>query len=186
MNFRQPKKLQIMLVLSFIYFAHVTSTKFSQCHGNWARLLYGEIDFHNEIKIRSVIIIKFIYFFFILFILFRVQAMTRTPPVYTVRWSSQISRLNNRLGPPTPAPNAVSAASAITSNILSQFYKTINLYNISHTINDNIYSSHSRNKMITDQFDELSINTIFTLLTYNKFSCLAIIFWFYNFIIVQL
>lgn len=43
-----------------------------------------------------------------------VQAMTRTAPVYTVRWSSQIVRSgNNRLGPPTPAPNAaISGASA--------------------------------------------------------------------------
>jgi hypothetical protein len=41
---------------------------------------------------------------------YRVQAMTRTAPMYTVRWSSQIVRSNNRLGPPTPAPNAVSAA----------------------------------------------------------------------------
>lgn len=40
----------------------------------------------------------------------RVQAMTRTAPVYTVRWTSQIVRSNNRLGPPTPAPNAVSSA----------------------------------------------------------------------------
>lgn len=36
--------------------------------------------------------------------------MTRTAPVYTVRWTSQIVRSNNRLGPPTPAPNAVSSA----------------------------------------------------------------------------
>lgn len=36
--------------------------------------------------------------------------MTRTAPIYNVRWSSQIVRSNNRLGPPTPAPNAVSAA----------------------------------------------------------------------------
>lgn len=39
--------------------------------------------------------------------------MTRTAPVYTVRWRSQVVR--QRLGPPTPAPNAVS--------------KTIKLYN---------------------------------------------------------
>lgn len=38
--------------------------------------------------------------------------MTRTAPIYTVRWSSQISK-NQRLGPPTPAPNAVSAAVAL-------------------------------------------------------------------------
>lgn len=45
--------------------------------------------------------------------------MTRTPPIYTVRWSSQISRSNNRLGPPTPAPNAVSSAKMITNCSIS-------------------------------------------------------------------
>lgn len=55
---------------------------------------------------------------------YSVQAMTRTPPVYTVRWSSQISRLNNRLGPPTPVPNAVSSAPSMS--ILN--FKFANLY----------------------------------------------------------
>lgn len=45
--------------------------------------------------------------------------MTRTPPIYTVRWSSQISRLNNRLGPPTPVPNAVSSAKMISDCSIS-------------------------------------------------------------------
>lgn len=48
--------------------------------------------------------------------------MTRTPPIYTVRWSSQISRLNNRLGPPTPAPNAVSSAKMISDSPISHIH----------------------------------------------------------------
>lgn len=40
--------------------------------------------------------------------------MTRTAPVYTVRWSSQINRTPGRSGPPTASPNAaVSSASSI-------------------------------------------------------------------------
>jgi hypothetical protein len=39
--------------------------------------------------------------------------MTRTAPTYTVRWRSQVVRANTRLGPPTPAPNAVSLASSL-------------------------------------------------------------------------
>ena len=42
--------------------------------------------------------------------------MTRTAPAYTVKWSSQISRSNTRLGPPTPAPKAVSSAQVKHSN----------------------------------------------------------------------
>lgn len=49
--------------------------------------------------------------------------MTRTAPVYTVRWTSQVVRSNNRLGPPTPAPNAVSSAQ-IAIKIGSCFYLT--------------------------------------------------------------
>lgn len=41
-------------------------------------------------------------------VVIRVRAMTRTPPEYVVRWRSQIVRANTRLGPPTPAPNAIS------------------------------------------------------------------------------
>ncbi|XP_037049170.1 uncharacterized protein LOC119083557 [Bradysia coprophila] len=43
-------------------------------------------------------------------VVIRAQAMTRTAPVYTIKWTSQVVRSNNRLGPPTPAPNAVSSA----------------------------------------------------------------------------
>lgn len=41
--------------------------------------------------------------------------MTRTAPVYRVKWTSQIVRSNTRLGPPTPAPNAVSNAQRIST-----------------------------------------------------------------------
>ncbi|XP_055698734.1 uncharacterized protein LOC129799115 [Phlebotomus papatasi] len=48
----------------------------------------------------------------------RIQAMTRTPPVYVVRWRSQVVRANTRLGPPTAAPNKTSKAQRIVSSIL--------------------------------------------------------------------
>ena len=41
---------------------------------------------------------------------YSIQAMTRTAPVYTVKWRSQVVRANTRQGPPTPSPNAVSSA----------------------------------------------------------------------------
>lgn len=43
-------------------------------------------------------------------IVVRVQAMTRTAPVYTVKWTSQLSWSNSHPGPTTPAPNVVSSA----------------------------------------------------------------------------
>lgn len=49
--------------------------------------------------------------------------MTRTAPVYTIRWTSQVVRSNNRLGPPTPAPNAVSSAQKAIENS-SRYYLT--------------------------------------------------------------
>lgn len=62
--------------------------------------------------------------------------MTRTPPVYTVRWSSQISRINNRLNPPTPAPNAASAASKSSPLNLYQYVAEQHKYtNIETQIN---------------------------------------------------
>lgn len=120
-----------------------------------------------------------------------VQAMTRTAPVYTVRWSSQMSRTNNRLGPPTPAPNAVSAAtSSHTKHIL-------------HTIISNFrfYQSHSRSN--TNRVNKLSNN--FNYLCYDTnspkqqqqqqslqfismetFNILLVLLWIYKFIGIEL
>lgn len=105
--------------------------------------------------------LKFMFHFISIPIIFRamcgwrtvysVQAMTRTPPVYTVRWSSQISpRLNNR-GPPTPVPNAVSSASSMSilnfKHIHSNLYQNDNNHCFSTRItnNHNTYSNNNNN-----------------------------------------
>lgn len=132
-----------------------------------------------------------------------VQAMTRTPPVYTVRWSSQISpRLNNRMGPPTPVPNAVSSASSMSilnfKHIHSNLYRndnnnnhhcfstSITNNNINNTDNNNNYSSSNDSsyvmnivncnqyKSLTNRLDDAVIDTT-TTNTYHRMSVFALI-----------
>lgn len=125
-----------------------------------------------------------------------VQAMTRTPPVYTVRWSSQISRSNNRMGPPTNAPNAISGAAPATMNIfkslyLNYFHQTDNNHCNNVRIDNRSYMLNIENsnqfKSLTDRLDIIHTNrTIFILITQNKFSCLLILLWIYNFLVKKL
>lgn len=138
--------------------------------------------------------------------------MTRTAPLYTLRWSSQVSRLNNRLGPPTPAPNAVSSASSMSIRILKNLY--INLYgtdnnhcfnarhtnnNNKNTENNNSFSSNSsyimsiencnQYKSLTNRLNDVgdeAIALFVSLIVGNKFSCLFIVLWVYNFLAVEL
>lgn len=85
--------------------------------------------------------------------------MTRTPPVYTVRWTSQInhnSRLNNRLGPPTPVPNAVSSAPSMSilnfKHSHSNLYRNDNNHCFSHrlTYNNNNTDNIDKNNNTTN------------------------------------
>lgn len=132
--------------------------------------------------------------------------MTRTPPVYTVRWSSQISRLNNRLGPPTPVPNAVSSASPTSINMFkhlhSNLYRTDNnhCFSARYTNNNNnnnvsFNDSHVINiekcnqyKSLTNRLEDAEVHTdtqtitVFTLISNNKLTCLFIALWMYNFL----
>lgn len=139
---------------------------------------------------------------------YSVQAMTRTPPVYTVRWSSQISRLNNRLGPPTPAPNAVSSASRTSINIFKNLYSNLYHNNNNHCSrntnnNNNNYSYNSSSsyimsiencnqyKSLTNRLDDVVgqedvMVMLLSLITGNKLSCLFIVLWMYNFLDVEL
>lgn len=154
-------------------------------------------------------IFKIVFFFS--FRCFSVQAMTRTPPVYTVRWSSQISRLNNRLGPPTPAPNAVSSASPTSINIFKDLYSNLYRNNNNHCFrntrntnnnNNNIYSYNSSSyvmsiencnqyKSLTNRLDDVvgqedGMVMLLSLITGNKLSCLLIVLWIYNFLAIEL
>ncbi|XP_031640419.1 uncharacterized protein LOC116352170 [Contarinia nasturtii] len=88
----------------------------------------------------------------------RVQGMTRTPPVYTIRWSSQISRLNNRLGPPTPVPNAVSSASPTSINMFKNLYSNVYQYDD----NNNNHCFSTRNMNINNNIDEINNNNIYS------------------------
>ena len=54
-------------------------------------------------------------------VVIRVQAMTRTPPEYIVKWKSQVVR-SNRLGPPTPAPNMISLGITHSTMIKEGYY----------------------------------------------------------------
>ncbi|XP_055320957.1 uncharacterized protein LOC129577604 [Sitodiplosis mosellana] len=135
----------------------------------------------------------------------RVQAMTRTPPQYTVRWSSQISRLNNRLGPPTPVPNLSSSASPTSMNIFKDLYSNLyrndnsHCFSTRHTNNNNnnyIYSYNSsyvmsiencnQYKSLTNRLDgyggENALPLLLSIITGNKLSCLFIVLWMYNFL----
>lgn len=130
--------------------------------------------------------------------------MTRTPPQYIVRWSSQISRLNNRLGPPTPVPNAVSSASPTSINIFKDLYSNLyrndnnHCFSTRHTNdnNNNIYSYNSsyvmsiencnQYKSLTNRLDGDgdALKLLLSLITGNKLSCLFIVLWMYNFLAV--
>lgn len=119
--------------------------------------------------------------------------MTRTAPVYTVRWSSQISRTNNRLGPPTPAPNAASAATsshiqhilhAIISNFRSQCHTT------SRT---NANTNNNRIRKLTNNFNYLFFETSSPeqpqsrpLISLETFNILLVVLWIYKFIGIEL
>lgn len=85
--------------------------------------------------------------------------MTRTPPIYTVRWSSQISRLNNRLGPPTPVPNAVSSASSTSINIFKHFHSNFYRKNTHHCFSSTNYNNNNNDN---------NNKTIPTTNTYNN------------------
>lgn len=149
--------------------------------------------------------------------------MTRTPPLYTVRWSSQVSRLNNRLGPPTPAPNAHSSASSMSITFFKNLYSSLsNLYqndnnhcfSTSITNIKNIYSYDSsyvmniencnQYKSLTNRLEDANVHddddddndatqayayaynaSILTLIADNKFSCLFIVLWMYNFLAIE-
>lgn len=90
--------------------------------------------------------------------------MTRTPPVYTIRWSSQISRLNNRLGPPTPAPNAVSSASPTSTNMFKNLYSNVYQYydyNNNHCFNSRIMNINNNNSDDDDD-NENNNNNIYS------------------------
>lgn len=180
MSIRVPTTVNIMLVHCCIYFVRVISTRCSQCHGNSAQLLSGKFAASTGRTISQ----PFDYYW----IFSSVQAMTRTAPVYTVRWSSQISRTNNRLGPPTPAPNAVSAAASshiehilhtIISNIRDQ--SPTNSYinrirKLTNNFNYIIYDSTSR-----DQPQQSP--RLFSLETFN---ILLVVLWIYKFIGIEL
>lgn len=53
-------------------------------------------------------------------IVIKIQAMTRTAPLYTVRWKSQVVR--QKVQSLTPAPNVVSASGQITSSFTIQLF----------------------------------------------------------------
>lgn len=129
--------------------------------------------------------------------------MTRTPPAYTVRWSSQISRLNNRLGPPTPVPNAVSSASPTSINIFKNLYSNsyrndnnhcFNTRNTNNNNNINMYSYNSsyvmsiencyQYKTLTNRLVDGDENrkALMSVLPGNKLTCLFIVLWMYNFL----
>lgn len=115
--------------------------------------------------------------------------MTRTAPVYTVRWSSQISRTNNRLGPPTPAPNAVSAAmSSHATHILHAIIS--NFRRQSHISNYN----NDRHSDFKNNLNYLMIGTnapkqqqqslqLFSIETLNL---ILLVLWIYKFIGIEL
>lgn len=140
--------------------------------------------------------------------------MTRTQPAYIVRWSSQVSRLNNRLGPPTPAPNAHSSASSMSLTFFKNLYSSLsNLYQNDNchcfstrdTNNMNIYRydiSYVMNIENCNQYKSLmnrlnddddddnarhspNSRSILTLIADNKLSCLFIVLWMYNFLAVD-
>lgn len=93
--------------------------------------------------------------------------MTRTQPAYIVRWSSQVSRLNNRLGPPTPAPNAHSSASSMSLTFFKNLYSSLsNLYQ-----NDNChcFSTRDTNNMNIYRYD---ISYVMNLENCNQYKSL--------------
>lgn len=91
-----------------IHFVLVIKIKHSQWCGSWIQLLLGMSN--DNIGYLPKLNKNFPH---------RVQAMTRTAPVYTVKWRSQVVR--TRLGPPTPAPNAVSNSTKISQEFFFKF-----------------------------------------------------------------
>lgn len=113
---------------------------------------------------------------------YSVQAMTRTPPVYTVRWSSQISpRLNNRLGPPTPVPNAVSAASSMSilnfKHIHSNLYQNDNNHcfstRITHKHNTYSNNNHNDNDNNNNNYFSSSDSDVMNIVNCNQYKSLT-------------
>lgn len=116
--------------------------------------------------------------------------MTRTAPVYIVRWSSQISHTNNRLGPPTPAPNAASAATsshikhilhAITSNF--RRHTSINTNRITKLTNSFNYLFYDPNSPMPQQQRQQQSLRLFSIETFN---ILLFSLWIYKFIGIEL
>lgn len=178
MSIQVPMIVNTTPVHCCIYFVHVISTRHLQCHGNSAQSLSGKFDQHIQSLRNLLLRLK-------LFRFHSVQAMTRTAPVYTVRWSSQISRTNNRLGPPTPAPNAASAATsshikhilhAITSNFRSHTNSNTNrIRNFSNSFNYLFYDSNSPKQQQS-----------LRLFSLDTFQILLFALWIYKFIGIEL
>lgn len=120
-----------------------------------------------------------------------VQAMTRTAPVYTLEWKSQMSRTNNRLGPPTPAPNAVSAA---TSSHIKHILHTI-ISNF-HIYQRRTRSNTNRIKKLSNSFNYLCYNSnspmqqqqqqSLQFISMETFNILLVFIWIYKFIGIEL
>lgn len=132
--------------------------------------------------------------YFSAFLFFRffssVQAMTRTAPKYSVRWYSQVSRTNNRLGPPTPAPNAVSSASPSAKLIVHTLhdftFSTIDSCNNKiHYFNENFkqnnnYNYHNNN---LKEFMKLIVNHF---IISEKIYFSFVILWIYKYIFTKI
>lgn len=174
MSIQVPMIVNTMPVHCCIYFVHVISTRHSQCHGNSAQWLSGKFDQHIQVRRKLLLKLKLSNFL-------SVQAMTRTAPVYTVRWSSQISRTNNRLGPPTPAPNAASAA---TSS---------HIKHILHAITSNFHSHTNRIRKLSNSFNYFFYDSnspkqqqYLRLFSLDTFNILLFALWIYKFIGIEL
>lgn len=179
-----PTTVNIMLVHCCTYFVRVISTRYLQCHGNLALWLSGK----SALSITHILQNQQPTIRLLLDYFFSVQAMTRTAPVYTVRWSSQISRTNNRLGPPTPAPNAVSAA---TSSHIEHILHTI-ISNICNQSPTNSYINRIRklknnfNYIIYDSTSREQPQQSPRLFSLETFNILLVVLWIYKFIGIEL
>lgn len=122
--------------------------------------------------------------------------MTRTIPAYTVRWSSQVSRVNNRIVP-TAAPNSVnSAAMPSTMTIFNTFYSNIRQMTMdshdSHTVDLTSPLSNAPDRIQLESGKQpinpsnISSPTMLQLIMHNKLSCLLISIWVYHFVFVDL
>lgn len=119
--------------------------------------------------------------------------MTRTLPAYTVRWSSQVSRVSNR-NPPTAAPNAISSATPSTVAPFGALFSHIRQIDVdpdsSHSVDLNKPPSNTPDglrigspvlRYSTYRVDSIAV---FQLIIQNKFSCLLISLWIYRFVFV--